>query len=187
MQGNEKIEEAVKILKKGGIIVYPTDTLYGIGGNALDESVVNRIYQIKDRTRKKALSVLMKDIKMIKKYCFVNKKQEAVLKKHLPGPFTFLLRAKEKISATENDRLGVRIPDFWITKKIMEKIRFPLITTSANISGRKDPHNSSDVSIKILGKVDYFVDWGPTKYRGPSTVVDLVSDKLVRKGVGEYE
>lgn len=156
------VEKAVETIKKGGVVVYPTDTVYGLGANALDEKAVKRVFEIKKRDLKKPISIIVRDIEMAKKVASFSKNTEKILKKILPGPVTVILHKKKilpDILTGGSKKVGLRIPDCEFTKALMEKLDFPITTTSANISGKP-----------IKGK--------------PSTVVDLTGPepKILRMG-----
>lgn len=179
------INNAISVIRKGGIILYPTDTLYGIGGDARSKSVVEKICSIKARDKDKPLSIIAPDITIIKKYCIVTRQQEKIMKKYLPGPYTFILKLKKKLPVTNTGKIGVRIPSYPPIVRICKLAKVPIITTSANISGKKDPRKLSEVNPKVQQMVDLIIDGGETKYKKGSTVVDLVSRKVLRKGAGK--
>ena len=132
------------------------------------------------------MSVIMASISMIKKYCYVNREQECVLRKYLPGPYTFILKLKKELPVTKNKTIGIRIPDYAPIVKICKLANVPIITTSANISGKKAAHKIKDINKTLLRTCDFVVDGGATKYKKPSTVVDLTENKLLRKGAGVW-
>lgn len=183
----EKIDYTEAILA-GKVLIYPTDTLYGIGGNAMDKNVVARIYEIKKREPKKPISVIMANLEMIQEYCEFDKQQKAVLKKHLPGPFTFLIRLKREVRmpVTDSEFLGVRIPSHPFAVGLSRETGLPIASTSANISGEKDACRVEDIDPEIKNKVDYVIDQGETRFKQGSTVVDLEKMIVIRKGAGEF-
>ncbi|VVC03856.1 Threonylcarbamoyl-AMP synthase [Candidatus Bilamarchaeum dharawalense] len=174
------IEEAMRVLQEGGVLIYPTDTLYGIGGDATSEKTVKRIHRIKKTDEKKPLSVMMASLEMIKEYCEVDSEQEKTLTKKLPGPYTFLLRIKKKIPASNEGKLGVRIPDNEFCQFLSKKFGKPIITTSANITKQVPPTTIEEVDKQILEEVDLAVDGGKTKYKKASDITDLVEGKKIR-------
>ena len=174
------IEEAILVLTEGGTLIYPTDTLYGIGGDATSEKAVARIHKIKGADVKKPLSVMMADLEMIRRYCDVGLKEEGEMKKKLPGPYTFLLKQKTKIPASDGEKLGVRIPDDEFCRFLCKKFGKPIVTTSANITKQKPPTSIEDVDKLVLEAVDLAIDGGKTKYKKPSEIIDLVEGKRIR-------
>lgn len=174
----------------GKIMIYPTDTLYGIGGNALDAKAVERIYSIKEREVGKPLSVIMGNLDMIKEYCELTKEQEIILLNFLPGPYTFILKLKKgkKLAAIGNsETVGVRVPEHQFARRLSVELKIPIITTSANISGKKEATTVKQIDKLVIDKVDFIIDSGETIHRQGSTVVDLISMKLLRKGAGEWD
>ena len=167
----ETIIKVVDIIKKGGAIVYPTDTVYGLGVNALDKKAVKRVFEIKGRDFRKPISIIIRDIEMAKKVASFGKDVEKILEKILPGPVTVILYKKKilpDILTGGNKKVGLRIPDCKFTKAFMEKLDFPITATSANISGKP-------VSIIKHGP-DLFLDAGLLGGQA-STVIDLTGPK----------
>jgi len=177
----DQIEKAVKILKRGGIIAYPTDTVYGIGCNVFDKEAVERIFELKGRDFNKPLSIAVFDFKMLQEIVFVTEQEKEILEKFLPGPFTIILPKKPIISdlvTAGSEFAGIRIPEHKIVLELITKAGFPIITTSANLSGKKPPINAEEVDLKV----DFMVE-GECKYKKPSTVIDLKNRRIIRKGV----
>lgn len=175
-------KKAVKILEYGGIIAYPTDTLYGVGCDALNEEAVKRVYEIKGRDYSKPMSIAVSNIQMLEKYATITEGVRLILEKILPGPYTVLLLKKDIVSnllTSGSEYIGVRIPDHDLILKIIEQFAKPIITTSANLSGEKDITKYED----IILPVDYIVK-GECKYNLPSTVFDPINKKILRQGVG---
>jgi len=183
----QALDKAAKVVLAEGVLVYPTDTLYGLGGNAFSETVVSRIHQIKGNEIGKPMSAIMSDLSMIERYCEVDPWQRSVLKKNLPGPFTFLLKSRIRMPISSNEKLGVRIPDSSFAYQLSEMTDVPIITTSANPTGMKPPTRLEEIEPKILSAADIAIDSGVTKFQGHSAVVDLVDKKIVRQGVWEIE
>ncbi len=179
---DKALAEACTTILKGGVLIYPTDTLYGIGGNAENAAVVKRIRNIKKRDTK-PLSVMMADIQMIKKYCELGKEQEQILEKYLPGPYTFILKTRKIIAASATGTLGVRIPDSEFTKRLCSKANVTIIITSVNISGEKPAEAIGDIEDEIKNAVDLIIET-KEKTLGGYTVVDLVNKKILRQGAG---
>ncbi len=183
---NLAFETAKKVLLSDGLIIYPTDTLYGIGGNALKEEVVNRIKKIKGREGEKPLSVALGGLSTILRFFEVSGEQTAYLTRYLPGPYTFLLKPKKPMPVSKG-LVGVRVPEHIFLTKLIQEVGFPVVSTSANISGEKAPVRVEEIKKEMMNSVDLVIDGGPTKYREGSTVVDLVNKKIVRMGAGEFE
>jgi len=172
-----------KILK-GAVFVYPTDTIYGLGCSAKLYNAVKKIREIKERYTM-PFSVIAPSKKWIMENCFINEKAKEWLKK-LPGPYTLILKLKNKDCIAPNtnidlDTLGIRIPDHWFSKYVKE-LGVPVITTSANITGGDFMTSLEDLDLRIKENVDFIVYEGELKGR-PSAIVDLTKEKeeIIRK------
>ncbi len=179
------IEEATKIIKKGGIVVYPTDTVYGIGGDATKIEVVKKIYSIKKRDLKKPLLVLVSGLKMLLDYFEPNGREILEIQKHFPGPYAFILKTRKKLLFGEEE-IGVRVPDHYFCRKLSEEVGKPIITTSANISGEEPPASIDKISEEIKDKVGLIIDGGISKYKYSSTVVNIREKRIIRQGIASY-
>lgn len=160
---NKIIEKVVETLKKGGVIAYPTDTVYGLGANALDEKAVRKVFEIKKRDFRKPISIIVRDLEMAKKVASFGNDTEKILKKILPGPVTVVLYKKKilpDILTGGSKKVGLRIPDCEFTRTLMEKLDFPITTTSANISGEPIEGKPSTV-IDLTGKEPKILRAGP--------------------------
>ena len=181
------IEKAVEILKNNGLIVYPTDTLYGIGGNPFNEKVIKKIFEIKKRPNV-PISVAVSKMDMIKKIAYLNSTAIRICEKFLPGPVTIVLLKKKKnvpaLLTANSEKIGIRIPDNKIALRIINRFG-PVTCTSANIHKGKNPVDIETAKKQFGDKISLYIDDGKCKYSKPSTVVD-VSDgkiKIIRKGV----
>jgi len=168
----DAIKKASKTLKEGGIIIYPTDTVYGIGCNAFNKKSVEKIREIKG-SDSKPFSVAVNGIEGVHAVAKVNEWQEETLSEKLPGPYTFVLEKKSFISDNvSRNGIGVRIPDHEHCLALLESVDFPLVTTSANLSGRPPARSVKEIPKEILDRVDFVLDAGELAGK-PSTVVDL--------------
>lgn len=179
------IYEAIDILKDDGVILYPTDTLYGLGANIFSDEGVRRIYEIKQRSTKKPLSVSVSNFEGLSLIGNITSRNEKIIKNYLPGPYTFLLKKKSivpPIVTSYTSKVGVRIPDNTISQLL--SMNFPITTTSANISDDEVFTNPNDIIKQLKRDIDLVIDVGEIKSTGPSTIIDLTKDKptLVRKG-----
>ena len=179
------IKRVADVIRNGEILVYPTDTCYGLGVDPENKKAVLNLAKLKGRPRNKKFSVVMRDLKMIKDYCIVGARQEKILKKYLPGPFTFILKEK-----TGDETLGVRIPDCIFTQKLSNELQIPYTATSANLSGAGECYEIDCVLKQFKKseiKPDLILDGGELKQNPPSTVVDLTQSqsKILRQGRGQ--
>lgn len=177
-------EEAKEVLASGGVIIYPTDTVYGIGGDARKKGVVERIHKIK-KTGETPFSALLGGISMVKEYAVVDGDALKAIMEVFPGATTLILKARKKLPIVQDGKIGVRVPEHIFMRKLSLALEMPIITTSANLSGEKPPVCLEDVNRAVLEKVDLAIDGGKTLYAMPSTIVDVVDKKVLRVGVGE--
>ena len=188
---DEAIRDAVKVLKKGGTVVYPTDTVYGLGANACDWKAAEQVFRIKQRPMEKALSIIARNMQWVKEIAFVPSKLEPILEQLWPGAITVILHKKPiipSIVTAGKDTIGIRIPDFELTDKLMAKFGYPLISTSANISGEEAEAVKSYFVIEDfkprMWQPDLMLDAGNLPLSPPSTVIDFsgVKPKILRIG-----
>ena len=181
----EGIKKTSQIIKEGGIVIFPTDTVYGIGCNPYNEKAVKKIYEIKSREKIKALPVLAYSIDIVKKIVVIDKFTENILQKNWPGPLTLILELKDqelKKSLNLQNKIAVRIPDSECTLKLLEKCEL-IVGTSANISGNAsytDPNNC----IKNIKNYDLFLNGGTITSKGESTIIEIKNEaiKIIREG-----
>lgn len=183
-----KIKQAVDLLKNSGVIVYPTDTIYGFGCDIFCKKAIERIYKIK---KKKAtgFSFICSDLTEIAKYAIVSDYAYRVMKKLLPGPYTFIFKATKLVPkeiVPNKKTVAIRIPDNLICFELVKQLGHPIITTSVNIA--KEPYFSNPIEIeKEFGEqVDLIIDAGILKNE-PSSVVDLsnLEPVIIRQGKGD--
>jgi len=182
----ELIVKSVNILKKGGVVIFPTDTVYGFLADASNKKAVEKIFKIKNRPKKKPLSLFVKDIKMAKELALVDNFSIKFLKKYWPGKYTFVLKSKKaKIYGVKKDSIALRIPNYKPLNDILNNIKRPLVQTSVNISG-KEPLNNIEEILKEFGgdkRVSLIVSAGNLKKSKSSKVIDLLDNKskILRK------
>lgn len=168
------------MIKKGGVIVYPTDTVYGIGGNPFLEDVVIRIKNIKQR-EEKAMPILVSSLEKAKEMAYFNDLSLKIANTFWPGPLTIVLKTKVKFSphlTGGRDSIGLRIPNHELALKIIEASGGALIGTSANISGRPPAISIEDLDEKIRSSVDLIIDGGKCYLGKPSTVIEVIDSKI---------
>ena len=178
------IDEAIKVLADGGVVLYPTDTVYGLGANIFDNKAVKRVFNIKQRSLLKPLSILVSDVDAIDLVAKVSLSQKEVIKQHLPGPYTFILNKTEIVprAVTSGSSLvGVRVPDSRIACGLAKL--FPITTTSANISDEEILSTPDDILNQLDCEVDLVIDVGELSSNTPSRIVDLSrrNPRIIRK------
>lgn len=171
----ETIKKVIDIIKKGGVTVYPTDTVCGLGANALDEKAIKKVFEIKRRDFKKPISIIVRDVEMAKKVASFGRDTEKILKKILPGPITVILFKKNivpDILTGGSKKIGIRIPDCKFTQALMQKLDFPITTTSANISGKPIEGQASTV-LDLTGPKPKILRTGPVTKKELSKILCL--------------
>ncbi|NJD75836.1 MAG: threonylcarbamoyl-AMP synthase [Candidatus Methanoperedens sp.] len=173
------IKKAADILRTGGVVVYPTETVYGIGANIFSENALEKVFSIKGRKKDKPISIAVSGFEMMDTLAYISDKEREFIRKFLPGPVTVLLKKKISVpeSLSSGDLVGIRYPDHDAAVRLLELAGVPITSTSANLSGEAPPHRVDDIKLSA----DYILDGGECNAQ-PSTVVDLINRKIVRKG-----
>ena len=186
----EALRLAGMALEGGLAIVYPTDTVYGIGVDARSEDAVGRIFEMKGRGKGKPISIAVADIKMMERQAGMSVLAKKFAKALLPGPYTFVLRMKKGAGLANNlvegEKIGVRIPDDEFCRALLKKIKFPITSTSANLSGGRAPALVEEIEKSIAEKAALLVDGGECGLKEGSTVIDFTGagPVVLRKGAG---
>lgn len=187
---NSKIDQAVEILNKGGIIIFPTDTAYGIGCRIDRELSVKRLFDIRKRVESKATPVLVSDIDMARDYLLEIPEdvKDKLIKKYWPGALTIILPCiKNKVPFLVRgggNNLGIRIPNSKLILEIIKKVGVPILASSANFSGEKTPFTLDDLDKNLVKLVDMVIEGDKSSNNTASTVIDCsaVPWKILRKG-----
>ncbi|MGQ9653547.1 MAG: L-threonylcarbamoyladenylate synthase [Thermodesulfobacteriota bacterium] len=182
-----KIRQVVEVLRRGGVIGYPTDTVYGIGCSIFQKGAIQRIYEIKGKDRHKPLSFICSDLKDISQYAQVSNYAYKTMKKLLPGPYTFLLQATRmvpKIMLTKRKTVGIRVPDNPICLALVKELGHPIITTSVSRPDEQLYNDPQEIHDRLKGKLDLVVDGGIIVAEH-STIVDLTDETPVILRVGK--
>lgn len=189
---NERyLELAVDTLRSGGIIIYPTDTLYALGCDALNNNAIERICHIKGiNPQKTELSIICHDISMAAEYARIDNRAFKILKEYLPGPFTFLLPSSTRLPKVFKGRktVGIRIPDNTIPTAIAEMLGNPILTTSVEDDGEGGLIYPQSLAIQYDGTADLIIDGGEGS-EIPSTVVDITDSsapEIIRPGAAPF-
>jgi len=180
------INKTLNAIKKGDILICPSDTVYGLITDATDKEVANKLFKIKKREKGKPIPIFVQDIKMAKKLALVNKEQEKFLKKVWPGKITIVLKRKRNCSLPDilfggKKTIGLRIPNYKLIKALLKKLNKPLTGTSANISGKPASTKIKEVLKQFKDKAikpDLVLDAGDLPKSKPSTVIDLTKKEL---------
>lgn len=178
------IHEAVKVMADGGVIIYPTDTVYGLGANIFDNKAVRKVFEIKQRSFLKPLSILVKDVETIDLVAKVSLGQKNTISHYLPGPYTFILNKRKIVPRVITSGLvnvGVRVPDCELACRLAGI--FPITTTSANLSDDEVLSNPGEILEQLDCDVDLVIDVGDLNSNHASSIIDLTSfkPKIIRK------
>lgn len=184
----DRLKEPAKIIKEGGVVIFPTETVYGIGTNGFNEESIRRIYEIKKRDFNKPISLLVSDMNMVEKVAKdISDLEYKLMEKFFPGPLTIILNKKKEVPdilTANGNTVGIRMPSGIVARKLIEYAGVPIATPSANISGRPSGTNVNDIKRDFEGKVDAIIDNGESKLGIASTIVKVVENKvnILREG-----
>ncbi len=183
------IRKAVDILRNGGIVIYPTDTVYGLGCDLFNKSGIEKIYAIKKRNKKQPLSFVCADLRDISRYAKVSDAAYKIMKRLLPGPYTFILEASRlvpKIILPKRQTTGIRVPDNRICLSLVAELGQPIISTSVETEDEEVLSDPREIEKKFGRRVDMIIDGGVVAPE-PSSVISLVDDRIevLRTGKGD--
>lgn len=184
------IRQIAEKLRNGAVICYPTDTVYGIGCDIFNQKAIKKIFQIKQRAKHKPFSFMCSSLKNVNDYGHVSNMAYRIMKKALPGPFTFVLSASKlvpKIMITKQKTVGIRVPDNNICLALIEELGNPILTTSAILDKEGAPLSEAYEFDELLGNmVDLIIDGGMV-FPDPSTIVSFTGDEpeILRQGKGD--
>lgn len=181
----EVVDKSCRMLKQGGLVVFPTETCYGIAALATDQKAVNKLLKYKRRPEGKAISIAVSDISMAEKYVVINDTARKLYRKFLPGPLTVVSKDRKKLAhglASEQGTLGIRMPDYKFALEIVKMLGLPITSTSANVTNKKTPHKIQDIfdhaGQKQLKLIDLVIDAGELPHNPPSTVIDTTRQEM---------
>ena len=178
----EKLKKPAEIIKKGGIVVFPTETVYAIGTNGFDENGIKRLYNVKNRPLDKPISLLVSDFEMIEAVAEeINEIEYKIIKAFFPGPLTIVLKKNKRIPdilTAGLDTIGIRMPDNEIAKALVKLSGGPIAAPSANISGKESGIEAKEILKDFGDNVDYYIDSGKSKIGISSTIVKVVDGKI---------
>jgi len=187
-ENTQGIPEAAKVLQAGGTVIFPTDTVYGIGASVECVPALEKIYSLKNRPQDKPVAVLVSSVSQAKCYAEIPPATELLMKKFWPGALTFILRASAKLPQiiSGKGRVGLRMPDSPVARALIDALGKPIATTSVNLSGRPEITEVSDLPAEF-SKVNLVLDAGPVK-KGVSSVLDTTVSPpgLLREGITAY-
>jgi tRNA threonylcarbamoyl adenosine modification protein (Sua5/YciO/YrdC/YwlC family) len=183
------IRRVVEVLEGGGVIGYPTDTIYGVGCDLFNQDAIRKIHRLKKLEEKKPLSFICSDLKDISRYAYVSNYAYKIMKRQLPGPYTFVLKATKlvpKIAMTKQNTVGIRIPDNKICLTLVKELGHPIISTSVYKPDEGLFNEPAEIEERFGKQLDLVIDGGVIVAEH-SSIVDLTGDspKVIRKGKGD--
>jgi L-threonylcarbamoyladenylate synthase len=189
----EVLTKTKMVLQKDGLVVFPSDTVYGLAVNATSKSAVGKLLEFKERPANKAVSIAVADLDNAQKFVEISPKEERVLSTLLPGKFTIVLPSKHKVDSrleAEDKTLGIRLPDYFFTKALSQSVSFPYTATSANLHS-KGPHYSIETLFNTLSDkkknlLDLVIDFGELPHSLPSTVINFSQNNYQTIRPGDF-
>lgn len=183
------INKAIDVLRSGGIIIYPTDTVYGFGCDIFDNEALERIYSIKNEAGTKLFSFICSDLKDISKYAKVSDYAYKMMKKLLPGPYTFVLPAAKDVPKklrTKRKTVGIRIPDHQIALTLVKELGHPIISTSVTTRLGEILYEPMEIQAIFNPHIELMLSTGALNGK-PSSIIDLSGDtpEIIREGAGD--
>lgn len=178
------VAHAGEVVREGGLVVYPTETVYGLGADALDAEAVERVFEAKGRARDKPVSLGVPDVETATEHVLATERETAFMYEFLPGPVTVLCQRREHVPdilTAGREQVGVRVPAHQTALALYRTAGTPVTATSANLSGRPSVTDPADLDEEFLKRVDHVVDSGPTDGT-ESTVVDVEAGEIHRRG-----
>jgi L-threonylcarbamoyladenylate synthase len=183
----ENLKKTANLILESKIVIFPTETVYGLGAHVFREDAIEKIYELKHRPKEKGLIVHIGKIEDVKKVAKDIPDEFYLLAElFFPGPLTIILKKNNKVpsNVTKDSTIAVRMPDCQYTLKLINLVQDPIVGTSANISNNKSPIRADEVMKDFLNKVDVIIDGGECLVKIPSTIISLIDKpyKMIRKG-----
>lgn len=189
----DSVQQAIKILKQGGIVIFPSDTTFVISCRMDNSRAVRKLFKIRKRSKNKAVLVLADSLEMAQEYVWPidNDVRKNLIEKFWPGPLTIVLRANlkkvDQLVRGEGKTLGIRIPHHKLSLLLVKEVGVPLLGPSANFQGEKTPFRFEELNNDLISLVDFVLPGTTNNYKKPSTIIDCSINpwKILRKGVVE--
>lgn len=180
----ESVRIAAETIKNGGLVIYPTETSYGIAADATNEEAVKNVFKIKNRSFSKPIPIIIDSIESMEKYGVLDERSRSIARKFMPGPITLIIDKKGLPDVLNSKEIAFRISSHPIAFKLSKMSECPITSTSANLSGEPSLYRVDDVKTVFQGKVNIILDYGDLPKIKPSTIADLRVEtvKIVREG-----
>ncbi len=184
------LTKVADILREGGLVIYPTDTQYGLGCDLTNKKAIEKVYRLKQRNQKSPFSFVCADLTHIAEYAKVSNFAYRTMRRLLPGPYTFILDGTKlvpQLMLTKRHECGIRVPNHPIALGLVAELGRPIINTSAVLEGQPVPTGAEDFADLFKNQVEAIIDGGPVAGR-PSTIVSLIADEpeVLREGLGPW-
>ncbi len=183
--GNEQaiIEKAAKILKEGGVIIFPTETSYGLAADATNENAITKLVKAKEQPDEKNISIIVSDLEQAKRFGKITPEAETLVKKFMPGPLTLVVEKQYNVPNVLADKtIAFRISSNRIATLLCKALGNPITATSANLHGRPNIYSGREVIKQFGGRVHMIIDAGELPKNPPSTMYDLINKRVLRFG-----
>ena len=187
---SDSVNLAAKLLKSNGLVILPTDTIYGIAADANSDSAIQKIYNLKKRSKKKPIAIFLKNIIEIEKNFILNDLEREIIQKYIPGAITIILRPKKnnkfsKLLNQNNDSVAVRIPNHKFCLKLLNEFSGPIAISSSNVSGQKEINNINLLEKQFNNDVDLIIEGELGKEKIASTIIKIENNevKILRQGL----
>lgn len=174
---DKQVQEAKKVIEHGGIVIFPTETCYGIAADALDKEAIDRVYEVKQRPRDKGLTVIVPDLETAERYARLSEEERRIVKELMPGPLTLVAEKKDSVPDALNDQFAFRISPSEVASKLAET--GPIVATSANISGNESSYRVEDIDPCVREAADHIIDAGELEETPSSTVAEVNNSRIV--------
>lgn len=172
-----EVEKARKVIEDGGIVIYPTETAYGIAADALNEEAIERVYEVKQRPREKPLTVIAHDLEQVEKYAELTPEERKIVEEFMPGPLTLVVEKKPEVPDVLNEKFVFRISSGETARELARDT--PVTATSANISGEDTSYAVDDISPELKEKADFILDAGRLEEKETSTIAEVKNSEIV--------
>ncbi len=189
---SRSINKAVETLRDGRLVIYPTDTVYGIGGSLFQKHAIEKIYRIKGKTKYEPLSIICESIQQASRFAKISNFAFRIMKRCLPGPYTFILDATReipKLMLSRRKEVGIRIPDSAVVQAIVHNLGHPLVNSSITLQEDELLNDPEEIARRFEHVVDVFLDAGPLPDPRDSTVVRITGQEIdvLREGKGDLD
>ncbi len=172
----KEIEKARKTIEDGGIVIFPTETAYGIAADATNEDAVEKVYEAKQRPRSKGLTAIVDSLESAEKFAYLSDAEKKIVEEFMPGPVTLVAEKKDKVPDSLNEDFAFRISSSEVADALSSG--GPITATSANISGNETSYSVEDISEGLLEKADYVLDAGRLNSGPTSTIAEVEDDQV---------